>query len=106
MEGPVPVARSRRSKIGLKATSSGAAGVATVESIRFTEDNSGAARVTVRYGPKPKRAKDGMLAGPYPETSDLVIPTKLARQLQVGMKCRIAITPIGGRAYADEDEDD
>lgn len=95
MAAPAP---AKPGTIGLKATSHGAAGTGTVESIRFSEDHAGAARITVRYGDKPKHDKRGMTVGPWPETSDLVIPAKTAKQLHVGMKVRVSIVPLGRHA--------
>lgn len=95
-----------RKTIGLKATKRGAAGVATITRISFSEDDDGngpdEARVSVRYGPKPRRDKKGMTIGPWPDTSDLRVPAKVARTLSVGSKCRITLEPVGSGYDAEE----
>lgn len=89
-------------QIGLKATKDGgAAGVATITRISFSEDDEGPpeARVSVRYGPKPRKDKKGMTIGPWPDTSELRVPAAVARSLSVGAKCRIILEPVSGNGY-------
>jgi hypothetical protein len=96
----------QKSSIGLKATKDGgAAGVATITRISFSEDDEGPpeARVSVRYGPEPKRDKKGMAIGPWPESSDLRVPASVARRLTVGQKCRIVLKPVAGGRYEKAD---
>lgn len=93
---------SGRRTVGLKATKDGgAAGVATITRISFSEDDEGPpeAHVSVRYGPKPKRDKKGMTVGPWPDTSELRVPASVARNLSVGTKCRIILEPVAGGSY-------
>ena len=101
MVSAAPPAAPGRKTIGLKPTSKGAAGVATITRITFREDEDGPpeASVEVRYGPKPKRDKHGMTIGRYPETSDLRLPASVARQLHVGQRCRISLEPVGKGGY-------
>lgn len=99
-EAPSPGKRT----IGLKATNRGAAGVATITRISYSEDDDGPpeAHISVRYGPKPKRDGKGNTIGPWPETSELRVPASVAKKLTVGTKCRITLEPVG-RGYAAEE---
>ena len=100
MEAASPAPPSKRT-IGLKATKRGAAGVATITRISFSEDDEGPpeAHVSVRYGPKPRKDKQGHTVGPWPDTSELRVPASVARTLSVGTKCRISLEPIGEGGY-------
>lgn len=90
--------------IGLRATTRGAAGVATITRISYSEDDQGPpeAHISVRYGPKPKKDSKGNTIGPWPETSELRVPASVAKSLSVGTKCRISLEAIGKGGYAEE----
>jgi len=96
------MAEGKNGQIGLKATKDGgAAGVATITRISFSEDDEGPpeARLSVRYGPKPRKNNKGLTVGPWPDTSELRVPASVARGLSVGTKCRIILEPVSGGAY-------
>lgn len=105
MTSEAPAAVGSRRTIGLKATKRGAAGVATITRISFSEDDEGPpeARVSVRYGPKPRKDKKGMTIGPWPETSELRVPASVARNFTVGKKCRITIEPVSAGSYHEDE---
>jgi hypothetical protein len=103
MSAAEPAAPGRRT-IGLKPTRKGAAGVATITRISFSEDDDRPeAHVSVRYGPKPRKDKKGMTIGPWPDTSELRVPMAVAQKLRVGQRCRISLEPVGASSYADEE---
>lgn len=103
MRGESPATAHGARQIGLKATKDGgAAGVATITRISFSEDDEGPpeAHVSVRYGPKPRKNKHGGTIGPWPDTSELRVPAAVARNLTVGAKCRIILEPVGAGSYS------
>lgn len=67
-----------------------------VEEISIREGDE-LARVEVRHGPKPKKDKDGMVTGPWPQTTSLRVSKGQASKLKVGSKVIVNLRPAGGQ---------
>lgn len=84
-------AGQEKKRLGFRETSAGLAGRGEVTRVSFDEEKPSIGRVTIRFGPKPHRDKDGMTKGPWPEECTLPLPAAEARRLPMGSKVRIRI---------------
>lgn len=91
-----------KKKLGVKKVDNGAAGVGKVKEIRMgqrwgSQPDDGSACVTVQFGedPKPHKPKNGVyIDTPSPKTSELYIPASVAKQLSIGQKVKVSLTPV------------
>ena len=61
----------------------------TVERIEEREREKGS--ITIRHGPKPKKDKDCMSIGAFPETTHFHVPRKELRQFKIGDRVEVEI---------------
>lgn len=84
-------------RIGLKKTSSGAAGIGVVESTRECRGDydgpAGAGRVCIRFGEPKKPTKEDKYPA-SPPTTDLILPMSVVRTVKLGDKVRIRLEVI------------
>lgn len=93
-----------RKKIGLKKVADGAAGVGTIQAIHEGDkyDNrphDGMAVVTIRFGERKKQREKGEKSGPMisdydnrSRTSEIPVPSDVAKKFSVGQKVRVSLT--------------